>query len=113
MVSLAGDPAGSAVVILVVPKCTWNALMALLGLPTFDDTDSLCYLPRSVIYRPSLSILVTASTFIAGNREAKLKPTTFSSLLFFRVFLPFIFSSLNFTPFPIALSFLPLCQNKC
>ena len=34
---------------------------------------------------------VTASCYIAGNREAKLKPNTFSSLLFFLVFLSFLF----------------------
>ena len=35
---------------------------------------------------------VTASCFLARNREAELKPTTFSSLLLFCVFLSFIFS---------------------
>ena len=35
---------------------------------------------------------VTASRFFAGNREAELKPTTFPSLLLFRVFPSFLFS---------------------
>ena len=39
----------------------------------------------------SVSTLVTASLFLAGNREAELNPTTFSSLLLFRVFLSFLF----------------------
>ena len=56
--------------------------MVLLGLPTFDNTGSMGYPPRWVD-----SILVTASHFLAGNREAELKPTTFSSLLLFNVFL--------------------------
>ena len=34
---------------------------------------------------------VTASRFLAGNREAELKLTAFSSLLRFRVFLCFLF----------------------
>ena len=34
---------------------------------------------------------VTASHFLAGNRETEQKPTTFSSLLLFRVFLSFLF----------------------
>ena len=35
---------------------------------------------------------MTASRFLEGNMEAELKPTTFSSLLPFRVFLSFLFS---------------------
>ena len=73
-------------------ECMWNALVVLLGLPTFDDTGSLGSHPRRVFYRPSVSALVTESRFLAGNREAKLKPTTFSSLLIFRVSLSFLFS---------------------
>ena len=37
---------------------------------------------------------VIASHFLGGNREAELKPITFSSLLLFRVFLSFLFSYL-------------------
>ena len=73
-------------VILVVCECIWNALLVLLGLPTFYDTGSLCYPSHWVAYQPSDSTLMTASRFPAGNREAKLKPTTFSSLLLFSVF---------------------------
>ena len=36
---------------------------------------------------------MTASHFLVGNSEAELKPSTFSSLLLFRVFLSFLFSS--------------------
>ena len=44
---------------------------------------------------PLVSPWVTVSSFLPGNMEAKLKPTTFSSLLlFFRVFL----STLLLTP---------------
>ena len=37
---------------------------------------------------PVVSTLVSAFHFLAWNREPELKPTNFSSLLFFRVFLP-------------------------
>ena len=39
-----------------------------------------------------VSTLVTASCFLAGNRESKLKSTTFYFLLLFSVFLSFLFS---------------------
>ena len=38
---------------------------------------------------------VTVSRLLAGNREAELKPITFSSLLLFRDFLSFLFSPLS------------------
>ena len=38
-------------VILLVRECIWNALVVLLGLPTFDDTDSLGYLPQTSFSR--------------------------------------------------------------
>ena len=53
-------------VIVVLRECIWNASPVSLGLPAFDDT---------------------GSRFLAGNTKAELKPTTFSSLLLFRVFL--------------------------
>ena len=56
---------------------------------------------RQVVY-PSGSMVspwVTASRFLAGNRNAELKPTTFSSLLLIRVFLSF-FCFLLFFFFP-------------
>ena len=34
----------------VVHECIWNALVVLLGLPTFDDTGSLGCPPRGVAY---------------------------------------------------------------
>ena len=79
-------------VILVVLEYIWNALVILLVLPSFDVTGSLGYPPRRVVYRPSVSTLVFASRFPAGNREAELKPTTSSSLLLI------IMSSLFYPP---------------
>ena len=73
-----------------------------LGLPTFDDTGLLSNPPCRVVYRQSVSTLVTASHFLAGNREAELKPSTFSSLLHVGVFLSFVFS---YTPPPAIYSF--------
>ena len=48
-------------VIFVVRECVWNALVVLLGLPTFGDTGSLGYLPRCVVYHLSGSTLVATS----------------------------------------------------
>ena len=73
-------------VILVVRECIWNALVILLDLPTFDDTGSLGYPPRCVIYHPLGSTLVTVSRLLVGNGESELKLTTFSSFLLFSVF---------------------------
>ena len=78
-------------VILVLCECIWNARVVLLVHPNFDDTSSLGYPPRWVAYHPLSSTLVPASRFLAGNREGELKPTPFSSLLIFRVFLFFFF----------------------
>ena len=80
-------------VILVARECILNALIVLLGLPTFDDTDFLGHPQCRAISRLSVSTLVTASRFIMGNRKAELKPITFSSsLLFFLVLPSFLFS---------------------
>ena len=70
-------------VILVVRECIWNMLVVLLELPTLDDIGSLGY--------PSGFSLVAASRFLVGNREDKLKPTTFTSFLLFNVFVSFLF----------------------
>ena len=79
-------------VILVVRGYISNALVVVpLGLLTLDDTGSLGYPPRWVVYRPLVSTLVTVSRLFAGNRETELKPTYFSSLLHFSVFLSFSF----------------------
>ena len=67
-------------VTLFVRECIWNALV-VLGFP-----------PRWVVYHSSGSTPMTASRFFVGNREAELKPTTFSSLLRLRVFLTLFFS---------------------
>ena len=66
--------------------------MVRFGLPAFGDTSSLGYPLRWVPYHPSGSILVITSCFLAGNREAELKLTTFSSLVLFSVFLSLFFS---------------------
>ena len=79
-------------VILVLSKCIWNTSVVSLVLQAFDDTGSLGYSPCRVVYRPPVFTIVTAFRFLAENREAELKPTTFSSLSLFRVFL-FLFSS--------------------
>ena len=81
-------------VILVLYECTWNALMALLVFPSFNDTGLPGYPPRRLVYRPSVSTLVTASRLLAGKGEGELKPTSFSSFLLFRVLLSFSFSYL-------------------
>ena len=65
-----------------------------LVLPAFDDTGSPSYPPRRVVHRQSVSTLVTASHFLAGNREADLKPTT-SLHFYFSIFsiFPLLLSS--------------------
>ena len=66
----------------------------MIVLPTFDDTGSLGSPPRQDLYPPGTMVpsWVTASPFLAGNREDELKPTTFSLLLLFRVFISSLFS---------------------
>ena len=67
-----------------------------LVLATFDDTSSPSSPPRQVVYPLGFMVpyWVTASSFLAGNREAELRPTTFSSLLIFSVFHILFFSVL-------------------
>ena len=48
---------------------------------------------RVMVSIPLVPPWVTASRFLTGNREAKLKATTFSSLLSFLLFLSFLFIS--------------------
>ena len=80
-------------VILVVRECIWNAPAVSFVLPACDFTGSLGS-PRQMVYPPGSIVppCVTASRFLVGNREAELKPTIFSSVLLFRVFLSFLFS---------------------
>ena len=75
-------------------ECIWNELAVSLVLPTFNDTGSLGFPLRQVVYSPGSMVLpwVNALHFLEGNREVELKPTTFSSLILFRVFLSFLFS---------------------
>ena len=92
-VQLCRGPRARACVILVLRECIWNAPTASLVFPDFDDIGSLGYSLSQVVY-PPLSMIppwVTSSRFLAENREAELKPTTFSSLLLFLVFLSFLF----------------------
>ena len=94
----------SAHVILVLRECIWNVPVVL---PDFDNTVSLGSPPHQVVYPPDSMVppWVAASRFMAENREAELKFTTFYSLVLFRVFLSFVFSlPLNDTaPFSAAL----------
>ena len=66
-------------------ECIWKGSAVSLVLPAFDDTGSLGFPPRQEVYPPGsmVPLWVTASLFFAGNMEAELKPTTFSSLLLF------------------------------
>ena len=92
--SVVGGSRGRARVILVLCECIWNVPTVSLVLPPFDDTGSLGSPPHQVVYPAGFMVSpwATASCFLAGNREAPLKSTTFSSLLLYRVFLSFLFS---------------------
>ena len=79
-------------VILALRECSCNTPAVLLVLPAFDFIDSLGYPPHRWVYPLSVSTLVTASRFLAGNSEADLNSTTFYSLLLFSSFLSFLFS---------------------
>ena len=89
-----GGQVARARVILFLRECIWNAPAVSLVLPALDNTGFLGSPPRQVVYPSGSMVLtwVTASRFLAGNGEAELKPTTFSSLLLFRVCLSFLFS---------------------
>ena len=69
--------------VIVLRECIWNTPVVLLFFQAFDDTGSLGSPPRQVGYPPGsmVSPWVTASSSLAGNREAELKPNTFSPLL--------------------------------
>ena len=84
--SIVGGVGRHALVILVSYECIRYVSAVSLVLPNFGDTDYLGYPPHRVV-----SILVTTSRFLAGNKEAELKPTTFSSLLL-SMFFFFLFS---------------------
>ena len=91
---LLGGQEACAHVILVLREYILNGPTVSLVLPAFEDTGSLGSPLRQVVYLLGSMVppWVTASRFLAGNREAELKPTTFSLLLLFRSFLPFLFS---------------------
>ena len=72
-------------------ECIWNMLQSRLSSQPF------MVLPPWVFLHVGWSIplvppFVTASSLLAWNREAELKPTTFASLLLYSVFLSFLFS---------------------
>ena len=58
--------------------------------PALDDTGSLGFPTRRVVYRPGSMVppWVTAFHSLAGNTEAEVKPTPFSSLLLFLLISP-------------------------
>ena len=87
-VQLLGCQGSRARVVLVLRQCIWNAPAVSLVPPAFDNTGSLGSPPRQVVYPPGFMVppWVTASRFLAGNTEAELKLTTFSSLLLFPIF---------------------------
>ena len=91
---IGGSGGACARVNLVLHECIWNGPTVLLVHPAFDDTGSLGFPPLQVVYPPGSMVppWLTASRFLAGNTEAELKPTTFSSLLLFHNFLSFLFS---------------------
>ena len=81
-------------VILVLRQRIWNAHAVSLVFQPFDDTGSLGSSPRSVVF-PLCSMgppWMSASRFLAGNREAELKPTLFLHSYFS------MFSSLSSSP---------------
>ena len=85
---------GRARVIPVLCECIWNAIAVSIVPSAFDNTGSLGFLPRQLISSPISMVppSVTASHFLAGNRDAELTPTTYSSLILFLDFLSFLFS---------------------
>ena len=88
-VQLVGFQGADARVILVLRDNIWNALSVLLVLPAFDGTGSLDYPQCWEVYHQTGSTLVSTSRFLEGNKEAKLKPTTFFTSIFqcFSVFI--------------------------
>ena len=67
--------------ILVLLEYIWKASAVSLVFPAFDEIGSLGSPSRQVLY-PLVPAWVTAFHFLAGNREAELKPTTLSSIYF-------------------------------
>ena len=82
---------------------------ALTNPPSLDDTGSLGSPLHRVVYPPGSMVptWVTVSRFFAGNREAELKPTTFSSFLIFcfSVF-PLLLNPQRYNAFECCLFFL-------
>ena len=89
-VQFLGGQGARARIILVLRECIWNAPAVSLALPAYDDAGSLGS-PRRVVF-PHGSTLGDCLPFPWGNRESEVKPTPFSPLLLFLVFLSFFFS---------------------
>ena len=68
---------------LALRGCIWRTPAVSLVLPTFDATGSMGSPPSWVAYPPGSTL---------SDCIPELKPTTFSSILVFRVFLSFLFS---------------------
>ena len=78
-----------SLVILVLRECISNAPVVSLVLPAFENASSLGSPPHQVVYIlvSMVPVWVTVSCFLAGNREAELKPTTFPCFPFFSLLL--------------------------
>ena len=59
---------------VILRICIWNTSVVPLELPAFDNNDSVGSPLRQVVYPPGSMVLpwVTASRFLAGNRESVL-----------------------------------------
>ena len=87
---------GSHVVLFYVNVSGMHPQSSLSSQPlTILAPQVLLCIRWSIPLVPLFHTWVTASRFLAGNREAELKPTTFSSLLLFPDFLSFFFSLPN------------------
>ena len=100
--------------ILVLRECIWKAPAVSLVPSARNDISSLGSPPRQVDKSPGSMVppWVTVSCFLARNRETKLKPTTFSSLLY--LLLPLFPSSpllllMGFSIFCMYYPFISIC----
>ena len=88
--SVVGEVRGPALVLFLFYMNLSGMCPVFLLVPAFDDTGSLVILDIGWSI-PVVFTLVTASYFLAGNREAELKYITFFLPLLFHVFLSFLF----------------------
>ena len=93
---------------ILSPAFSWNTSLHLhlIHLTQFPSTETRSNRPSHTLTCPDRCFFafqhppgymvppwMTASRFLAGNTEAELNPTSFSSLLFLRDFIFFLFSS--------------------